>query len=190
MYRRGGDFEKVISNIRKLNACKEKYGSPYPRLQWQYILMPHNECDVEKAAAMAKELNMDIWYKYECVKGRFEPKDREKLERITGLNCFSLEEYNRRNKKTYGSDMCYQTVFQPQIHFDGRLLGCCMLWNEDLGINVFETGLEEALNSERYLQMVGLLLGMEPADNVRKDIPCLHCGQCGRNIRNRNFMYL
>jgi len=189
MYRRNGNFDKVISNIRRLNAYKEAYHSPYPVLQWQYILMEHNECDVEKAAAMAKELDMNIWYKYECVKGTFRPRDREKLEQITGLSYFSVEEYNRCHEKAYGSDMCYQTLFSPQIHFDGRLLGCCMLWKEDLGLNVFDTGLVEALNSEPYLRMIRLLLGMEEAKG-QKEIPCLHCGPRGRNIRNRSFLYL
>lgn len=192
LYRRNGDFDKVISNIKKLNAYKKKYNSVYPILQWQYILMPHNECDVEKASIMAKELHMNIFYKYECVKGEFNPKDRKKLEKITGLKYFSKEEYDNNNEKTYGSDFCYQTLFSPQINYDGRLLGCCMLWDEDFGINVFETGLFNALNSEKYLKMIYLLLGIEQShEEIEKnDIPCLHCGQCGRNIKNRDFLYL
>ncbi|MCI8598708.1 MAG: radical SAM protein [Lachnospiraceae bacterium] len=190
IYRRKGDFDKVISNIKKLNQWKEKYHSKYPILQWQYILMDHNECDVEKASLMAKELNMNIFYKYECVKGKFEPKDREKLEKITGLKYFSMEEYNRNHNSVYGADFCYQTLFSPQINFDGRLLGCCMLWNEDFGINVFEEGLINGLNSEKYLKMIRLLLGMEQSFEQLEGVPCLHCGQCGRNIRERNFLYL
>lgn len=64
------------------------------------------------------------------MKGKFEPKDREKLERITGLKYFSMEEYNRNHNSVYGADFCYQTLFSPQINFDGRLLECCMLWKE------------------------------------------------------------
>lgn len=190
MYRRKGDFYKVISNIKKLNALKEKYHSQYPVLQWQYVLMQHNECDVEKASVMAKELGMNLYYKYECVHGRFEPEDREKLERITGLNCFSVEEYNKKNKYTYGTDMCYGTIFYPQINYDGRLLGCCMLWNEDFGINVFEEGVVDALNSEKYLKMIYTLLGIKQDYEGSEDIPCLHCQMCGRNFQNRKFLYL
>lgn len=190
LYRRNGSFEAVISNIKKLNRWKEKYHSELPILQWQYILMEHNECDLEKASLMAKELNMNIFYKYECVKGEFEPKDRERIEKITGLDCFSMNEYNSKFDHTYGSDMCYQTIFCPQINYDGRLLGCCMLWKEDLGVNVFEKGLVDALNSEKYLKMIRLLLGIEQSFDAAEGIPCLHCGQCGRNIRKRNFLYL
>ena len=187
---RNGNFDAVIANIKKLNKWKEKYHSELPVLQWQYILMAHNECDLEKASVMAKELNMHIFYKFECVKGEFEPKDRERIEKITGFDCFSMKEYNSKFDYTYGSDMCYQTIFSPQINYDGRLLGCCMLWNEDLGVNVFEEGLVNALNSENYLKMIRLLLGVEEPLHSVKDIPCLHCGQCGRNIQKRNYLYL
>ncbi|MCI9596426.1 MAG: radical SAM protein [Firmicutes bacterium] len=190
IYRRKGDFDKVISNIKKLNEYKKKYNSKYPILQWQYILMPHNECDVEKASIMAKELGMNIFYKYECVQGKFDPQDRSKLERITGLKYFSLEEYNAHHDRVYGSEFCYETIFSPRINFDGRLLGCCMIWNEDFGINVFEEGLVSALNSERYLKMIQLLLGIERSREQLGDIPCFHCGQCGRSIENQDFLYL
>ncbi len=190
MYRRKGDFHKVIANIKKLNELKEKYHSQYPVLQWQYVLMQHNECDVEKASVMAKELGMNLYYKYECVHGRFEPEDREKLERITGLNCFSVEEYNGNHESTYGTEMCFGTIFYPQINYDGRLLGCCMLWNEDFGINVFEEGLVDALNSEKYLKMIRILLGIEQDYKSTEDIPCLHCQMCGRNLLNKKFLYL
>lgn len=191
-YRRNGNFNKVISNIKKLNAYKKKYNSHYPVLKWQYILMPHNECDVEKASIMAKELNMNIFYKYECIKGEYEPENREKLEEITGLKYFSKKEYDNNNKLPYGYHMCYDTLFSPQINYDGRLLGCCMLWDEDFGINVFERGFIESLNSDRYLKMIHLLLGIQQSfENVAKEeIPCLHCGQCGRNIINKDFLYL
>ena len=154
--------------------------------------MPHNECDVEKASIMARELNMSMFYKYECVKGEYEPENRKKLEDITDLKYFSKREYDSNNEKTYGSDMCYQALFCPQINYDGRLLGCCMLWDEDFGINVFETGFIEALNSDKYLKMLYLLLGIEQSsgDMEKEDIPCFHCGQCGRNIINKNFVYL
>ncbi len=190
MYRRNGDFNKVISNLKKLNVCKEKYNSEYPVLQWQYVLMQHNECDIEKASKLAKELNMNIFYKYECVKGKFDPVDRKKLENITGLKYFSVEEYNACHEETYGIGMCYDAIFSPQINYDGRLLGCCMLWHEDFGMNVFEEGLEETLNSPKYIQMICLLLGAISMDELTEDIPCTHCEMCGRNIRNKKFLYL
>lgn len=42
MYRRNGDFDKVISVIQDINRFKEKHKTRYPELTWQFIIMPHN----------------------------------------------------------------------------------------------------------------------------------------------------
>lgn len=189
IYRRGGNIEKVYENIRKLNEYKEKYQSEYPILQWQYILFPHNECEVEAASIKAKELNMQIFYKYDCVKDGFEPKNRELLERVTGYQYFSRREYNENNEKMYDSALCYQTIYAPQINWDGRLLGCCMVWRTDLGINVFETGLVRALNSTQYREELACLLGLKEG-KASMSIPCENCELYHKNIRKGNYLFL
>jgi MoaA/NifB/PqqE/SkfB family radical SAM enzyme len=62
-YRRGGDFDKVIGNVRKINEYKKKYRSKTPRLSWQFVIFGHNQHEVEKARIMAKELGMNIEFK-------------------------------------------------------------------------------------------------------------------------------
>lgn len=37
IYRRGGDFNNVIENIKKINVYKKQYRSPFPKLIWQFI---------------------------------------------------------------------------------------------------------------------------------------------------------
>ena len=58
IYRRGGDFNKVINNIKKVNQFKEKYASEFPRLTWNFIVFGHNEHEIESAKKKAKELGM------------------------------------------------------------------------------------------------------------------------------------
>ncbi len=191
IYRRRGNFDKVINNIKKLNNYKEKYNSEYPILQWQYVLMQHNECDVEKATIMAKQLGIkNMFFKFDCIKDEFVPKDRAKLEKITGMKYFSRKEYNKDHYKIYFNDMCEQAIFMPQINWDGRLLGCCMIWREDYGINVFEEGLVNALNSERYLEMIFHLLGIEQKDVQLDRIPCVRCEIGCYNMKNGIYWYL
>ena len=48
-YRVGGDFNKIIDNIKKVNFYKEKYNSEYPTLSWKFILFGHNEHEITKA---------------------------------------------------------------------------------------------------------------------------------------------
>ena len=188
IYRKGGNIERVFENIKKLNEYKERYQSEYPVLQWQYILFPHNEEEVEAASVKAKELNMRIFYKYDCVKDEFRPKDRERLEKVTGYKFFSRKEFNENNEKIYDSHLCYQTIFSPQINWDGRLLGCCMVWRTDLGVNVFKEGLVKALNSPQYREEILCLLGVKEKANL--PIPCVNCEIYNKSIRKGNYLTL
>lgn len=57
-YRRGGNFDTVIENIKKLNNLKTKFNSNYPKLYWQFVMMGHNEHELPKARKLAEELGM------------------------------------------------------------------------------------------------------------------------------------
>ncbi len=62
IYRRGGNLDTVINNIKKINARKAEQGSEFPKLTWKYVIFGHNVCEMKKARKMAKELNMDFSY--------------------------------------------------------------------------------------------------------------------------------
>jgi len=63
IYRRKGDFKKVIDNIKKLNTYKKMYKSKYPVLKWQYIVFEHNRHEIEQAIKISKELGTYIYFK-------------------------------------------------------------------------------------------------------------------------------
>ena len=58
IYRVGGDFNKVIDNIKKINYFKKKYNSEFPKLTWQFIPFGHNEHEILLAKKKAQELNI------------------------------------------------------------------------------------------------------------------------------------
>ena len=171
-YRRNGNFNKVISNIKKVNQFKEKYQSNYPHMMWQYILMEHNECDVEKAKEMAKDLEMIISFKLDWA-GSFKPQNAEKLSEITGLTVFNRNEYFEKTGELYAANLCNQLVFKPYINWDGRLLGCCCVHEKDWKRNVFEDNFIEALNSGEYKKSVLKVLGSK--QELDTDNPCMSC---------------
>ena len=174
-YRRNGNFDQVMRNLDKLIALKESYHSYLPHLTWQYVLFQHNESDVEKAIAMAKERGMEIRFKLDWdTNAKFQPKDPEKLTELTGLHLFSASTYREeQNEKYMQSNICQGMLFQPQINYDGRLLGCCGVYQYDWSINVFETGLYPAVNSRAYKDAICMLLGGALADD-----PSTPCGGC------------
>jgi len=185
IYRRNGNLDKVISNIEKLNKYKEAYCSEVPVLTWQFILMKHNECDIEMAKEMADKLNMNIQYKLDWG-GNFMPQNPEKVFEVTGIAFFNRTDYNENNSEIYTNDLCADMIFNPQINWDGRLLGCCSVYKNDWKVNVFDVGLENALQDEKYRHaIIGLLGG---PGKIEKDMPCGECNVFYSVVSQKKFI--
>jgi hypothetical protein len=185
LYRVNGNFNTVIENIKKLNYYKQKYNSKFPELLWQYVLMEHNENDVVKAKMMAKELNMRIWFKLTWEAG-YVPKNVKMLKKETGLN-FLTEEEAFTNLKSPIYTFCDQLWTAPQINWDGRLLGCCIVCKYDFGVNVFKVGLKKAINSENYRYAKKMIQGKVGIPEKIENLPCAHCAIF--NTMNKKGVY-
>ena len=175
LYRIGGDFDRVIGNIKKINTFKLKHGSLFPRLIWQFVPFGHNEHEISKARAMAGQLNMDFYLKIswdDFFGVTFsEVKDKQQLRRETNHGTADRKEYRLKYGKSFNASICHQLWLTPQINYDGKLLGCCNNYWQDYG-NVFTEGLENCLNSPRMQTTRSMLLGKIPAS---PDSPCLNC---------------
>lgn len=180
-YRRGGSLETVLENVRRVNEYRAQVPNSPLFLTWKFILMNHNQHQAAEAKRMAEELGMGIRYEVDW-SGTFVPQDPEWLEEVTGrtfrykkklFKALRSEVIPRRNLKNANMyTFCDQMLRQPCINWDGQLLGCNKCWKEGWGINVFETGLVEAVNSERYRTRLIEFL----TDRVKTDPgPCRHC---------------
>jgi MoaA/NifB/PqqE/SkfB family radical SAM enzyme len=168
IYRRGGDFDTVLKNIKRINYFKQKYGRQFPLLVWQFVVFGHNEHELPAAKKMAKDLGMGFVVKLNWNESYSPIKDKNFVRQEMGF--VTLKDYEQRNKRL-SKPYCYQLWDSPQINWDGKLLGCCVNRRKDFG-NVFEEGLESCLKSEKYIYAKKMLQGkVEP----RKDIPCFDC---------------
>jgi len=170
IYRRKGNFETVIGNIKKINHYKKQYHTDLPRLRWQFVVFGHNEHDIESARRKAEELCMEFYPKLNYDPVYSPVRDIEAVRRASGLRYVSRQEFRQKKNREYVVP-CKQLWFSPQINWDGKLLGCCMNVWSDFG-NVFYAGLETCLKSERYVYTKKLLRGKVKA---REDIPCTKC---------------
>ena len=170
IYRMGGNFDKVIENIKRINYYKQKYNTKFPNLKWQFVIFGHNEHELPIAKAMAKELDMQFAAKLNWDPIYSPVSDKEVVKRETGAGVSSRHEYEQKNKRMYLLS-CYQLWAFPQINWDGKLLGCCINTWDDFG-NVFNLGLKRCIKSEKYIYAKKMLLGKE---RPREDIPCFQC---------------
>jgi len=173
IYRINGNFDTVISNIQKLIKYKHKYNSAFPELKWKYILLEHNENDIIKAKRMAADLGIEIYFKLTYEMG-YMPKNIEMLKKETGLMYLNREKVLEATGRPY-ANICRQLWKKPIINYDGRLLGCCCNASVDFGVNVFEIGLAEALNSANYKYAKEMLLGKVGIPEHKENIPCVKC---------------
>src|SRR3972149_8651632 len=85
-YRRGGNFQRVIKNIKAINHFKKLYNADFPRLFWQFVVMGHNEKKLPRAKQMAQALNMEFLPKLNW-DPLFSPvQNAEFVRKETGLN--------------------------------------------------------------------------------------------------------
>jgi MoaA/NifB/PqqE/SkfB family radical SAM enzyme len=171
IYRRGGDFNRVLENIDRINHYKQLYRSVLPTLQWQFIVCGHNEHELAAARRMAGEKGMDFIPRLNWDDSCSPLRDRELVKRETGWHALSRREYEGTDQWLSSCLACALVWTIPQINWDGRMLGCPVnLW-ADFG-NVFDSGLARCTRSPKYRHFQKVLLGLtaEPGD-----IPCVHC---------------
>ena len=173
IYRIGGDFGRVIENVRRVNALKSQLGSRYPRLTWQFVVFSHNEHEIPLARRMAAELGMDFRLK-ESWAPELSPvqEDRSAAAQHAGGGTYRPE-LKRTDPDRAGRVFCHQLWEEPQVNWDGRILGCCCNYQGDFGGNAFSDGLLAALNSPSLRYARAMLLGRVAP---REGIPCTGCG--------------
>ena len=187
IYRRNGNLERVLDNIRAINDLKKRYHSEFPALQWQFVVMEHNEQEIPIAEKMAEELGMRFFLKRDW--GGYRRKEGQGISSSsingnTGENIADAPAETERKEKAAQEDGisgdCAQMLFSPQINWDGRLLGCCRVFRSDWGVNVFEMqGLEKALRNMVYRKALCSHLGERKGT---EDNPCKNCSCRGCDI--------
>lgn len=172
LYRRHGSFERVIDHIKRINAYKARYRSSWPFLTWQFVVFGHNEHEIPLARQMAQALRMSFSVKLSWTEAFSPVQDKEWVRKESGLGVASREEFKAKYGESYlMKSICAQLWKQPQINYDGRVLGCAVNYWGDFG-NAFADGLMESLNNEKIKYARQMLLGHREG---RKDIPCITC---------------
>ena len=173
-YRIGGDFDRVIVNVKKLQELKKKTGSQFPELRWQYLLMEHNELEIGKAKKMAAELDIPIYFKYNW-DPTYEPVHREYLTQQTGKKELTRAEYVATHEVGPYNGMCEKIFRTPQINWDGRMLGCSAKRYATFDVNVFEMSLVEAIRSPKYIAAKECLMTVHPDKEKYGTCVCFDC---------------
>jgi sulfatase maturation enzyme AslB (radical SAM superfamily) len=127
-YRRGGDFDQVIGNIKAIQAEKHKQGSKYPLIEIQTVKLEHiTDEAIAKIKQLAQELKVEKFTLKENVSPHYDDPQPEERQ------CFWL----------YGN---------PQIHWNGRLQPCCHYYEYENNVfgDLKTVSLASVWNNEKY----------------------------------------
>ncbi len=171
-YRVNGRLEAVLDNIQRINGFKKLYKSEFPRLTWQFIIFGHNETEISAARSMARDLDMEFVAKLSWDTELSPVRDPAFVRAQTRQSAVTREEHERLNGVKYLDRICHQLWDNPQINWDGKVLGCCRNFWGEFGGNAFADGLVAVVNSEKMQYARAMLQGRAAP---RGDIPCTTC---------------
>lgn len=185
-YRVNGNYDQVIENIKKILYYKQKHNSPRPFLIWKFILFGHNEHEIIKAKEEAKKLGMDLIFDINWDPSFSPVINKDFVSKETGISYFdnySIKLISDCKKDPNHWFYCKMLWEQPQINWDGQLLGCCSLYNNNFGCNVFEDGFFNAMNNPKLIYAKNILTrNALPSP----DVPCGNCW-CFEDMKKNDF---
>jgi len=169
-YRRGGNFETVISNIKKINNYKKQLNSKKPELVWKFIVFQHNQNQIEEAKKLARDLNMSFRLDSNCL--------LEQAGLVTDINIgdpiiMQSTDLSREKYTENDTVFCHQLWHQPAINYNGNMLGCCMIFDEKYSLgNVFKNSFFKVYNSKKMRNLRKSVLGKTKKPAY---LACLSC---------------
>lgn len=173
-YRVNGNLHRVLANIDRIREYRAQYRSAFPLLYWQFVVFGHNEHEIEVARAMAAARGMDFVPKLSWDSDYSPVHNRDLVSIQTGIGAATRKEYQERRGTEYSRNICFQLWHKPVLNWNGAMLGCCVNYWRDFGVNGFSSTLAEAIASPKLDYARHMLTGeAEP----REDIPCASCGQ-------------
>jgi radical SAM protein with 4Fe4S-binding SPASM domain len=162
VYRKGGNLEHVLENLRYLIRYRNHIGSSTPRVEWQFLVMKHNQHQMDDASRMAKQIGVD--------RTRFTgaglPFNEMKNVALASQWMSDLPSYrgyapDKMVERGYLYDeSCFYLYRAMTVNPEGGVAPCCVLYHSkfDFG-NLIDSSLEEVWNSEHYRASRALFSG-------------------------------
>lgn len=123
-YRKGGDFDLVVENIRRMVKARKEAGVKHPFIELQFLVLKHNQHQLEEIKKLGKEFGVDkVTLKtaqvYEFEEGNDFIPDIDKYSRY---KKFPDGVYRIKNKLP---NRCFRMWSGCVLTWDLRVVPCC-----------------------------------------------------------------
>lgn len=172
-YRVRGNLETVLHNVRLVNAAKEKLGSKYPHMIWEYHIFSHNRSqeEIESARQMAADLHME----FALSKGW-----------VAGDDWDTKKEFADPARKP-NPGYCHMLWQQAVINSDGGTAPCCAAYYKEDDFGVFgdshaisqeelsASSFRQLWNNDKFREARALFRSHANASPSAKSLICYEC---------------
>ena len=168
-YRINGKLDDVVANVKNIVAAKKKLKKSNPSLHWQFLVMKHNEHELEEIKQLAKELEVDNLelksiqiYSKDDIVNYLPTNPKYRRYKINGDN-FELK-YGIKNR-------CRRIWTNAVVNWDGEVAICCFDKDGDFKVgNVMDTNLSKLWKNKNITKIRNQIL----TDRKQIDI-CKNC---------------
>jgi len=173
-YRRGGNLEKVIENIRGLDSEKKRRQTGKPLMELQFIIMKHNQDQMDGFRKLAMELGADR-VRFKTFNLRMSGSETCEMgaEFLPSRTEFTRYQDNRGRvlKRDLEENRCKWPWERVVINSDGHVVPCCNDFNSSYSMgNVFDQSFHDIWFGTKYNRFRESML------TRRRKIPL--CSQC------------
>lgn len=123
-YRKGGNFDKVIKNIREFINIRNSQKAKAPMVELQFIVFQHNEHQIDAIKKLGKDLGVDKVALKTAQLYEFE----EGNPLMPGLLKYSRYKKTKDGKYQIKGGLpskCYRSWSGSVITWDGQVVPCC-----------------------------------------------------------------
>jgi radical SAM protein with 4Fe4S-binding SPASM domain len=176
VYRKGGQIDRVLGNLETLLRLRRARRSKTPVVEWQFLVMKHNEHQIPDARRLAKEIGVD--------RIRFTPAGLpfDDLSNVSLAEQWLPQSREFRNydpetirRRGYLYDEpCFYLYRGMTINPAGEVSPCCVVHHarSDFG-NLLESDLADVWNNAHYRSSRALFSRRSVASGI--DTICARC---------------
>ena len=138
-YRVGGDINKVFDGVKRLVIAKQRLGAETPLINLQFIVMRHNQDDIDLAEQYARDLGVDKF----LVKTAQVYSDADADKFLPSEDSYSRYEKTDDGLVVKGQPVrgCKVLWYSSMINWNGDVAPCCFDKDVDFKMgSAFEKG--------------------------------------------------
>jgi len=171
-YRRGGNFENAINNLKEVLSLRKQAGQIWPFVEWQYVVFKHNQHEIEEARRFARDAGVDYFHPI--------PGYIEDPEWIA-----TLPEYQVDLGRHESVASCRRLWTHLNVRCDGGVAACCYeFYKEDDFGNILQTPFSRLWNNPMFTTAREVLLrGIDKGPET----PLTICHRCVASGKRPSF---